>query len=202
MEIGSGATGINTGDTFYYELPGTSHSYDVTWAGPYVALDVDYDINTTNAVNAHVELGLPGYTATGDQPYRVDWAHSKSVEDKAGMFGAMHFGMGANWTTAISNSVSLSLGLTYDYYNVSSADSKTYLNSAFYTALYNDILKDWQDAGQTESAMLGNVEGIDGDATAITIKELEADGWGISQDSEVKSFYKSLGIRIGLNAKF
>ena len=194
---------IDTASTYYYQQPGVSHSYETTWAGPYIALDMDYIINQNNAVNGRVELGLPGYESVGDQPYRFDWAHPKSVEDSTGMFGAFHIGMGANWTTAITNSVALSIGLTYDYYSVSGADAKTYLNSTYYTDLYNTILNSNKWGGD-EDKMLGLVEGTPGDPIAINIKNLETEcpGWVCSMSGEIESFYKSMGIRVGVNAQF
>ena len=202
VKIPDGSTHVDTAGTYYYEQPGTSHSYETTWMGPYLALDMDYDINQNNAVNARVELGLPGYKSVGDQPYRFDWQHPKSVEDEAGMFGAFHFGLGANWTTAITDSVALSIGLTYDYYTVSGADAKTYLNESYYTDMYNAILNQegapWQG---NETAML---DPETGSPTAINIKALEEQcpGWVCSTGGEIESFYKSLGIRVGINARF
>lgn len=200
MDISSGATSIDTGSTYYYYQSGVSHSYDVTWMGPYFALDLDYEINQNNAINGRIELGLPGYNATGNQPYRFDWQHPKSVEDEAGMFGAFHIGLGGNWTTAITDSVALSIGLTYDYYTVSGADAKTYLNGTYYNDWYSQILNSTKWNGD-EAAML-NPE--TGDATAINIKNLESEcpGWVCSMTSEIESFYKSMGIRVGINAKF
>ena len=188
---------ISTEGTYYYKQPGTSHSYETTWAGPYIALDMDYVINQNNAVNGRIELGFPGYTSVGDQPYRFDWQHPKSVEDTAGMFGAIHFGAGFNWTTAITDSVALSLGMTYDYYSVSSADAKTYLNVGYYENWYNDILADYD----SEDAML---DPDTGNATAINIKDLLAQcpNGVCTTNGEIESFYKSLGIRVGINAKF
>ena len=202
VKIPDGSTHVDTAGTYYYEQPGTSHSYETTWMGPYLALDMDYEINQNNAVNARVELGLPGYKSVGDQPYRFDWQHPKSVEDEAGMFGAFHFGLGANWTTAITDSVALSIGLTYDYYTVSGADAKTYLNESYYTDMYNAILNQegapWQG---NETAML---DPETGSPTAINIKALEEQcpGWVCSTGGEIESFYKSLGIRVGINARF
>ena len=191
----------DTAGTYYFEQPGTSHSYEVEWSGPYVALDVDYDINKSNSVNGRVELGFPGYTSTGDQPYRPDWAHPKSVEDSADMFSAFHLGLGAQWMTAITDNVSLSLGVTYDYYTVSGADAKTYLNSQWYEDLYDKRLAIWVDAGKTEEDML-NPE--TGDAIALNIQDLMDDcpGWVCSAAGEIDSFYKSLGVRLGFVAKF
>lgn len=193
----SGVTGIDPGQTYYYEQPGTSHSYDVDWSGPYLAMDMDYVINQNNAVNGRVELGLPAYTATGDQPYRFDWAHPKSVEDKGGIGDAFHIGLGANWTTAITNAVSLSIGVTYDYYTVSGADAKTYLNGTYYNELYQSRVDAWGD--KTEDIL-----GENGDAIAKNIKALESEcpGWVCSNSSEIESFYKSMGIRVGINALF
>lgn len=198
-DIADGANGINPGGTYFYQQPGTSHDYDVSWAGPYVAVDMDYDINENNAVNGRVELGLPGYKATGDQPYRFDWQHPKSVEDEAGMGSALHLGLAANWTTAITNSVALSIGLTYDYYSVNGADAKTYLNGDYYMDWYNAILN--SGLYENEEAML-NPE--TGSAEAINIKNLETQcpGWVCSANGEIEAFYKSMGIRVGVNAKF
>lgn len=206
MDVPGNASSINTGSTYYYHQPGTSHSYETTWAGPYIALDMDYLINQNNSVNGRIELGFPGYKSTGDQPYRFDWAHPKSVEDDAGMFSAIHFGLGANWQTAITDSIALSIGLTYDYYTVSGADAKTYLNMTYYNDWYNMILDAWKTdyPDNTEDYMLGKIEGVTGDATAINIKNLEAQcpGGVCSSDGEIESFYKALGIRVGINAKF
>ncbi len=200
MDVPGNASSINTGSTYYYHQPGTSHSYETTWAGPYIALDMDYLINQNNSVNGRIELGFPGYNSTGDQPYRFDWAHPKSVEDDAGMFSAIHFGLGANWQTAITDSIALSIGLTYDYYTVSGADAKTYLNGTYYNDWYNMILNSDKWNGD-ETAMLNPDTG---DPTAINIKALEEQcpGWVCSTSGEIESFYKSMGIRVGINAKF
>ncbi len=200
MDVPGNASSINTGSTYYYHQPGTSHSYETTWAGPYIALDMDYLINQNNSVNGRIELGFPGYNSTGDQPYRFDWAHPKSVEDDAGMFSAIHFGLGANWQTAITDSIALLIGLTYDYYTVSGADAKTYLNGTYYNDWYNMILNSDKWNGD-ETAMLNPDTG---DPTAINIKALEEQcpGWVCSTSGEIESFYKSMGIRVGINAKF
>lgn len=199
--VPNGSVAYDTQGTYYFEQPGTSHSYEVEWSGPYVALDVDYAINPNNAVNGRIELGFPGYTSTGDQPYRPDWAHPKSVDDKADMFSAFHLGLGAQWLTAITDNVSLSLGVTYDYYTVSGADATTYLNSAWYEEIYDKRLSIWESAGKTEAEML---DPKTGDAVALNIVDLldSCPGWVCKAGGEIDSFYKSLGVRLGLVAKF
>lgn len=189
---------VNAGGTYYWEQPGVSHSYEVEWSGPYFALDMLYDINQNNYVNAYLELGLPSYSAIGDQPYRYDWAHPKSVEDEAGVGSAFHLGLGANWATAISDSVMLSIGVTYDYYTVGDADAKTYLSEDYYTGIYLDRLAAYEADGYDEEYMLEN------DKIAQNIVKLteECPGWVCTSNGEIESFYKSLGVRIGINAKF
>ncbi|MCL1892488.1 MAG: hypothetical protein FWF97_04355 [Alphaproteobacteria bacterium] len=185
------------GNTYMYWQPGASHKYNVSWAGPYLAMDVDYGINQYNSVDARFEFGLPAYKATGDQPYRSDWAHPKSVEDTGKIGDAYHFGMGANWNTSVSDSVMLSIGFTYDYYTVSNATAKTFLSSDYYlTQLQNQINVVY---GGNEQA------GIDaGDPIIIGVRTLmnECPNWVCSAQNEINSIYKSLGFRIGLNAKF
>lgn len=201
VDIADGVDYIDTAGTYYYQQPGISHSYKVAWSGPYIAMDMVYDINDNNSVDARVELGFPGYTAEGDQPYRFDWQHPKSVKDTSGMFSAFHLGLGANWMTAISDSVSFTVGVTYDYYNVSGADAETYLNGSYYLTYYNKLLAQWENAGKTEADML---DPETGDPTAIQIKNIEKTcaGWTCKVGKEIDSFYRSLGIRVGLNARF
>jgi len=196
---------VDTQGTYYYYQPGTSHSYDVDWSGPYVAMDMAYDINQNNSVNGRVELGFPGYKSTGDQPYRPDWAHPKSVEDKAGMFSAFHLGLAANWMTALTNTISLSLGVTYDYYTIGDADAKTYLNGDYYMKTFNNYLTggeidgiDWGPGYQSEEELIAN------NKVAANIAEIrdECPGWVCSSNGEIESFYKSLGVRLGIVAKF
>lgn len=187
---------IDMGGNYYYGQPSISHKYEVEWSGPYLALDMLYDINQTNNVNAFIELGLPSYTATGDQPYRFDWQHPKSVEDSTGIGGAFHLGLGANWTTALTDNVALSVGVTYDYYTVSDADAKTYLNGEYYNDIYNQIFVEGGYA--TEEDMLAN------NSVAQDIKQIESEcpGWVCNAGGEIESFYKALGVRLGINAKF
>ncbi|NMA32568.1 MAG: hypothetical protein GX944_01400 [Alphaproteobacteria bacterium] len=159
------------GNTFEFNQPRTSHLYKTSWSGPFVALDLDYEINQYNALNARLEIGLPAYKSIGDQPYRTDWAHPKSIEDSAGIGNAWHIGLGADFLTTITDNVKLSLGFTYDYYSVNNADAKTFLNKNI------DLESD---------------------------PELQAQcpNWICTQKGEISSFYKSMGIRIGLNSQF
>ena len=187
---------VNAGGTYFYDQPGVSHKYEVEWSGPYFALDMLYDINQYNSVSAYLELGLPSYTVTGDQPYRFDWEHPKSVEDSAGIGSALHLGMGANWSTAITDTVAFTLGVTYDYYNVSDADAKTFLSEDYYMGIYNGRLQNIY--GGDEEKMLAE----DIIAQNIVVLQDECPGWVCTADGEIESFYKSLGVRIGINARF
>ncbi len=196
--IPSGPDYVTAAGTYMFELPSVSHSYETTWMGPYLALDLDYEIDKYNLFNARFELGLPLYNSTGDQPYRTDWQHPKSVEDEGGFGDSWHIGLGANYLTAITDTVALSLGFTFDYYTLSGGKANTYLNSAYYNGLYNAILQYWIAEGYTETDMLEN------DATAqniVRIKE-ECPGWVCKVDNEIESVYKSMGIRVGIQAKF
>ena len=200
---------VDTLDSFYFHQSDVSHSYEVAWSGPYLALDMLYDINQNNKVTGRVELGLPSYTATADQPYRIEWQHPKSIEDKAGVGSAFHLGLGANWHTAITDRVGLTVGMTYDYYSVADADANTYLNPGYWTAIYDGILAEYNaefgvDNGE-EYMLNGFVSGgveYAPDATALYINDVRKNGWKDTVDKEIKSFFKSLGVRVGLTARF
>ena len=156
-----------------------SHEYETKWAGPYLALDMEYQINKDNLITGGIELGLPIYESKGNQPYRWDWAHPTSVEDKGEFGDAYHLGLNADWMTSITDSTYLSLGFTYDYYKVSNATAKTYLSpsgQAYLLATYQ-ITEEQYNAYQ-------------------------AAGWTIEEKDEINSIYKSMGIRVGINMQF
>ena len=199
IPIPGGATAVHTGGTYYYEQSGTSHKYDTTWMGPYVALDMEYAINNDNTVTAGIELGLPTYTSEGDQPYRVDWAHPTSVKDEGAFGDAYHLGLNAMWTTAIGKSTSLSFGFTYDYYKVSGASATTFLSAAYHEDLY-DTYQYWLDNSATLGLTADDIAAIQYDMSEID--QYRASGWELKDEKEIDSIYKSMGIRIGLNVKF
>ncbi len=188
--------GVSTGGTYYYEQSGTSHEYETTWAGPYLALDMEYVINNDNVVSGGVELGLPVYTSEGNQPYRYDWAHPKSVEDSGSLGDAIHFGLNANWKTAVTDSAMLTFGLTYDYYSVSGATAKTYLNSTYYSDLYDTYYTAYTAGGLSDYQMEMLEEEMN------TINDYRNAGWTLESSNEIKSVYKSMGMRLGVEIKF
>ena len=191
--------GVSTGGTYYYQQPGTSHEYKTTWAGPYLALDMEYEIDSKNSVSGNIELGLPTYTSEGDQPYRPDWQHPKSVEDTGDFGDAMHLGLGALWKTAIADATMLTLGFTYDYYKVSNATAKTFLNSNYYTDLYDyyqNQLANPPTGGWTDD----QIDYMNGEIA--NINDFRSAGWVLESGGEINSVYKSMGIRLGLEMKF
>lgn len=200
---GATAVSVNLGDSYYYRQAGSSHEYETEWYGPYVALDMEYDINATNNVTAGIELGLPMYDSKGNQPYRIDWAHPTSVEDKGGFGEAYHLGLNAAWSTAVTDSVMFSLGLTYDYYNAKKADVTTYINQAYYNGVVSEL-----------EAAVDYLTNNGGSEAAIAIYQASLDnaeeivdyyngvGWKIESKDEIKSVYSSMGIRMGINVKF
>ena len=193
VENNTSAALLDVGETYYYEQSGTSHKYETVWAGPYVALDMEYNINNDNIVNAGLEFGLPTYDSKGDQPYRFDWEHPTSVEDKGGFGDAYHLGFNAMWSTSVSDAVMLSLGITYDYYHVGDATATTYFNKD-----YNQALLTMYETNYNNGVALsdGEIE------TMLYLQELKSNGWKLKSNKEIESVYKSMGIRLGLSAKF
>ncbi len=215
--VTSGNLYVETENTYYYYQDGVSHSYEVEWTGPYLALDMEYDFSADDAINARLEFGLPTYTATADQPYRPDWQHPKSLEDKGGFGDAYHFGFLTNWMHSITNSVMLSVGVTFDYYHIGKADATSFLNQGYYTSNYltpatttNTYLEgvyggsnylNWtavsgRDLTEDKAVYESNLDVI------ADINALAAGGWSQTVADEIESVYKSLGLRVGILAKF
>ena len=200
---GTSIVAVNLGDTYYYNQDGTSHEYETEWAGPYLALDMEYAINATNNFTAGIELGLPMYDSKGNQPYRIDWAHPTSVEDKGGFGDAYHLGLNAAWSTAITDSVMFSLGVTYDYYNAKKADATTYINQSY----YKNIVSDLEDAITYLTNNGGSAATIAAYQASLENAEAVVDyyngiGWKVESKDEIKSVYSAMGIRLGINVKF
>ena len=82
---------------------------------------------------------------------------------------------------------------------MSDADATTYLNGAYWQEVYDMILESWIASGATEADML---DPETGEGVAIYINQVRANGWKDTVDSEIESFYKSLGVRVGFNARF
>ncbi|MBQ7244885.1 MAG: hypothetical protein IJS34_00750 [Alphaproteobacteria bacterium] len=215
--VTSGNLYVETENTYYYYQDGVSHSYEVEWTGPYLALDMEYDFSADDAINARLEFGLPTYTATADQPYRPDWQHPKSLEDKGGFGDAYHFGFLTNWMHSITNSMMLSVGVTFDYYHIGKADATSFLNQGYYTSNYltpatttNTYLEgvyggssylNWtavsgRDLTEDKAVYESNL-GVIADINALA-----AGGWSQTVADEIESVYKSLGLRVGILAKF
>ena len=198
----AGGPFFDTPGTYYYEQPGTSHEYETEWYGPYLALDMEYQINQNNLFTGGIEFGLPIYDSKGNQPYRWDWAHPTSVEDKGDFGDAYHLGLNANWKTAITDSTYLSLGFTFDYYKVSDATATTYLNGSVYQKDLddvNDIISNYDeylDLGYKLASLADYV------LLQSELNALRSAGWKIEDKKEINSIYKSMGIRVGISMRF
>ena len=96
-----------------------------------------------------------------------------------------------------------SLGMTYDFYKVNNADATTYINRSLYTNQVTDLTN--------YIAYLTN-QGADANLIAAYQTELNkaqadvdfysARGWKLESKDEIKSIYKSMGIRAGISIKF
>ena len=197
--IPPGASGADYGDNYAFTQAGFSHVYEVSWNGPFIAADIDVGLGGDYSMSGRIEIGFPGYEAVGDQPYRIDWAHPKSLGDKKGMFGALHLGMGANWMAKISDQMRMSIGLTYDYYEVKKADAVSYLSKYYY-----DGVRKWAEDPKED----GTGPGKDADRRQDVIDQLDDlykscnNSWTCVDPGEVNSFYRAVGIRIGIEGEF
>ena len=112
----------------------------------------------------------------------------------------------ANWRTAITDSVALSIGVTYDYYSVSDADATTFWNSEYwldaYAVLRQKYIANGVPESEVDNVMLNGNDVYKPNDLAVLVKDLEANNWEDKVDGEIESFYKSLGVRIGINARF
>ena len=203
-EINPGATLVSSGETGSFFQSGNSHIYDVTWGGPYVAVTFDMDLSPSNFVDLRVELGLPGYDARGDQPYRLDWAPGNGVRDNMGLFGAVHLGLSANWITMFNPSWGLSFGLTYDYYRVRGADATTNLNEGFFMGILNDIFDHGVQNGTWTNDNNGWNDMLDTNHMAGGIADIYdyCGGWSCTFNNEVNAFFRNIGFRVGVVGMF
>jgi hypothetical protein len=152
---------------------------------------------------------MPGYNSKGDQPYRPDWTHPNSVEDSKPMFGATHLGLLANWTTMMDRTWGVTVGVTYDYYNVTGAKATTNLNGGYYMDWLSEIFE-YEYHRVYRGKIMGDSdpewnEMLSKNYLASGIVDLYAscgNSWTCTFENEVSGFYKSVGIRIGVTGKF
>jgi hypothetical protein len=110
--------------------------------------------------------------------------------------------------TALTDTVALTIRVTFDYYTMYGGEANTYLNSNYYMGIYNELLQQLIEyyATHDPSLTLAQVEAkmLENDPTAQNIVKTknECPGWVCKVDNEIESVYKSMGVRIGVQAKF
>ena len=112
----------------------------------------------------------------------------------------------------------LSVGMTFDYYHISGATATSYFNPDYYNTYYYDPAvttntalvnhygdtdyENWSgtplydSVAQDQDVYLTNLD------TIAYIDAVKSNGWKQEAKDEIDSFYKSLGIRVGIQAKF
>ena len=106
------------------------------------------------------------------------------------------------WSTALTDSTMLSLGMTYDYYKVKDATATTYLDSDYYNSLV--YLLEANLASLETTGTPQQIAALQNELTSVTnqVDSYKASGWTIESKSEIESVYSAMGIRIGINVKF
>ena len=107
------------------------------------------------------------------------------------------------WKTFVADSMMLTLGFTYDYYKVSGATAKTFLNSGYYSDMRTDYTNMLNDDYMIS---IGRNPLSDAQKEAVqdeiaTINSYQNQGWTLESSNEIDSIYKSMGIRLGLEYK-
>ncbi|MCL2629449.1 MAG: hypothetical protein FWD33_02040 [Alphaproteobacteria bacterium] len=114
-----------------HELNGITHDYRVSWFGPFIAADLNFE-HGRSSFNLRGEIGFPGYSAEADQPFRTDLAHPVSFRDRASMFSGMHYGLNMKYSHGVTDNMSLNIGWNWNYYTIRGADATTYYDPGSY----------------------------------------------------------------------
>ncbi|MDR0319738.1 MAG: hypothetical protein LBH81_03300 [Rickettsiales bacterium] len=128
-------------------LDGTTHEYNVSWSGPFIAADLEIKTAPHSAFTLRAELGLPAYTAEADQPYRSDWSHPVSIRDSAPIFGGMHYGLNMNYSAGVSDTMAVNLGWRWDYYTVDGADAETFYAGGGSSKMNSEVKARYKTSG-------------------------------------------------------
>ncbi len=182
--VPSNGTGGTPLDSFYDMLSGTTHKYKATWAGPFVAMDIDNHINAANAINWRLEFGLPIYSATANWPDRGDLQHPTSFKDEGSIGQAYHIGAAMNYVGRITPKLDLVLGVVYDYYILSGGDATTNYDLSWYQDQANN-----PDSRITQADVDYIEQTCGANGSCKTSKEIDAR-------------YKQIGARVGIVSKF
>ena len=101
----------------------------------------------------------------------------------------------------LDKSWGLTFGMTYDYYTVKNASATTHQSESFYKTVLQQI---WDnnyvaEGWTTEADMYAN------DSIAAGIADMYAscgNSWTCTFENEINSFYRSIGVRVGVVGKF
>jgi hypothetical protein len=105
-------------------LKGTTHIYPVDWTGPFVAANLERMLSPKETFNIYAELFFPTYRAEGTWPGREELQQYPSFVDTGGSSLGIQLDM--KYKYKIYQNVDLSLGGSFEYYQVKDADTTTY----------------------------------------------------------------------------
>ena len=103
------------------QYDGVTHIYDVSWTGPFAALNLERKISDRDELNLYIEYFIPKYKVWGDWPNRSDWAHNPSFYDKGGSASAWLVDF--NYKYRFKENLYAGIGAYFDYIENKNADT-------------------------------------------------------------------------------
>ncbi len=119
-------------------FPDLDSSYEATWQGPWVGVDLWWDAGGRSRVLGRLELHRADYDAVADWNLRSDFQHPVSFEHDADGRGVL---VEAGWIVEISLRTKLRLGLEYqDWTTAAGTDTIYFFDGTVETGKLNEVV--------------------------------------------------------------
>ncbi len=107
-------------------FPDLDSTYETAWDGPWLGLDVVFQLNKKHLFNAEFEYHWANYYAVADWNLRDDYAHPKSFEHEADGTGIV---VAAGWTYLFHGGWGLNLTIDYQSWSTDHGVDRVFIAS-------------------------------------------------------------------------
>ena len=137
-------------------IDGTTHIYNTTWSGFYVALEIEKQMTLADKLRLYMQFSLPKYSSEGTWPRRDDWQQNPSFIDE-GSNGSYAYAFELEYDYRLSERLQLALKAETNYFHVGRIPGKLYVAPYSEFVAYEDDLGNVSYVLETTAAHTENI---------------------------------------------
>jgi hypothetical protein len=108
-------------------VEGTTHIYNTTWSGIYLALELEKQMTYTDKLRFYGQVSMPRYSSEGIWPNRTDWQQNPSFIDE-GSTDSIAYRLEMEYTYHLNENLHLNLKADWDYFFVGAISGTLFVN--------------------------------------------------------------------------